>query len=128
MKKLINKVVNELSSLGLSPLVLQDLLENTDTAARSSKDKEKAAIGDEGLEGGSEETTPASSAAPVSNAVYEFSSTAEGIEPRLRLRLRSVGGFSEDEGEPGSVLWAIKQGKLEGDIGSKAAQLKRYSC
>ncbi|KAJ6535940.1 SPX domain-containing protein [Mycena vulgaris] len=63
LKKLINQVVTELSTLGLGPSVLQDLLQSgTDTSAKGK---------------GRETTT--------TRVVYEFNSDSGHIEPRLRL-------------------------------------------
>ncbi|KAF8592143.1 hypothetical protein K439DRAFT_1656201 [Ramaria rubella] len=112
LKKIINELVAELESLGLSPLVLQELLQEQDSYENSKraifrqrKGKERAS--DETpaeLEAGFQRLLTVSLPAPLSHsspakAVYEF--TDEGgsgdVVPRLRL-------WVEESGSPGSAL------------------------
>jgi len=76
LKKLINKVVNELASLGLSPAVLQELLEQRNNAG--SVLSEQPRLPPLGL-------TDPSTKSPYPRVVYEFSNASNPIEPRLRL-------------------------------------------
>lgn len=75
LKKLINKLVNELASLGLSPTVLQELLREADTINNTS------------AEGKQRETEPSQSTYLLGHppVVYEFNGDADHIQPRLRL-------------------------------------------
>ncbi|KZP27710.1 hypothetical protein FIBSPDRAFT_917852 [Athelia psychrophila] len=75
LKKLINKVVNELESLGLQPSVLQELLTSGD---------EPTAEGD--AISLLETISSSASICKAPRAVYEFSSASpESIQPQLRL-------------------------------------------
>ena len=98
LKKLINKVVLELTSLGLSPSVLHSLLQPKDAeSSRSIKGKERAA-GERPFESSEGEDTddPSTSSpnelqeqrsaeTPQPKAVYELVQDGERLEPRLRL-------------------------------------------
>ncbi|TDL24707.1 hypothetical protein BD410DRAFT_785400 [Rickenella mellea] len=84
LKKLINQMVQELGTLGLSPQVLQSLLHTTDcpSATLSVDDLAERALGDG--------TDPSSSKILTegnhhSKAVYELIRGDGRIEPRLRL-------------------------------------------
>ena len=93
---MINQVVLELSSLGLSPDVLHDLLKtgelekttNTserpaDTISAKEEDSERAVeIGATRL---TVESKPIRPSSPRSKAVYELIGAGDKIEPRLRL-------------------------------------------
>jgi hypothetical protein len=98
LKKLINEVVQELASLGLNPELIQEYLGTTVEPAVQASDADKASRADED---GFDQTPPSLPqaplhATPLSKLVYEFSETPEGIEPRLRLRLRSSSFTSEN--------------------------------
>ncbi|KAJ6617580.1 SPX domain-containing protein [Mycena sp. CBHHK59/15] len=102
LKKLINQVVMELSSLGLGPTVLHDLLQLSADTSGKGKGKERAST----------------------HVVYEFSSDSGRIEPRLRLwvdppnappppsRIVSAddddADVHEDESQVG-LLWALQR-------------------
>lgn len=75
LKKLINKVVNELAALGLQPSVLHELL----TPGHGSGDA--ASVNSDGVS--LSESTASSEKTP--KVIYEFSSSSDSIEPRLRL-------------------------------------------
>ncbi|KAH7922741.1 hypothetical protein BV22DRAFT_1016708 [Leucogyrophana mollusca] len=87
LKKLINQVVNELSSLGLSPSVLQRLLEQRDSSGIAKVQE----VGDD------ETPTSADQSGPHPNhiVVYEFASTSTYLEPRLRLSLKHPSADAE---------------------------------
>lgn len=89
LKKLINQIVRELSSLGLSPAVLQELLESSKQEADervASKGKGKAEPDDAAdLD---EEVMSAQAArrhGHVPRVVYEVTGESGRIEPQLRL-------------------------------------------
>lgn len=75
MKKLINKVVSELVSLGLQPSVLQELLKQGEISALESSHTVPL----------SESAVPSELLAQFPRVVYEFSSDLNSIEPQLRL-------------------------------------------
>jgi hypothetical protein len=79
LKKLINQVVNELAALGLRPSVLQGLLEQSDSTETRSHNWNQAV------------PVPECSHESLSypRVVYEFSSSSNSIEPRVRLRVKS---------------------------------------
>ncbi|CDO73928.1 hypothetical protein BN946_scf185016.g85 [Trametes cinnabarina] len=75
LKKIINQIVAELNALGLSPDVLHKVLQPQQDTDDSGKGKGKQKETDD-------EHTRAS-------IVYEFTTVADHVEPRLRLRLQS---------------------------------------
>ncbi|TFK37062.1 SPX domain-containing protein [Crucibulum laeve] len=96
LKKLINQIVNELDSLGLSPALLHELFE-PDAGQAEGKGKGKAKeIDPEApeLPGDGEDASGAHHNLP--RVVYEFNEDSNKIEPRLR--------FWVDLPEPGEVL------------------------
>ncbi|KAG1720102.1 SPX domain-containing protein [Suillus lakei] len=78
LKKLINQLVQELSSLGLSPTVLQQLLEQQNHANLTAKIEEIREQCDLVPDGDDDHQQHAT-------VVYEFTGTSSHIEPRLRL-------------------------------------------
>ena len=90
LKKLINRVVLELSSLGLSPTVLHELI--TDNEAGSSKDGDN----------GSEEATNSDSSAEGPRIVYELVEHSDRIEPHLKLWVDIPGTQDSADAEAGS--------------------------
>ncbi|EGN97125.1 hypothetical protein SERLA73DRAFT_110234 [Serpula lacrymans var. lacrymans S7.3] len=82
LKKLINQVVNELSSLGLSPSVLQQLLEHRETARIGNLD-------DVELDSHTTSDNTHNIFQPLHpHVVYEFATTSTFLEPRLRLSIK----------------------------------------
>ncbi|KLO14694.1 hypothetical protein SCHPADRAFT_826021 [Schizopora paradoxa] len=85
LKKLINKVVLELSSLGLSPAVLHDLLHSCEQGDINGKGKERQ-VGERPDDGGLvAQISEAGPSRQATKAVYEFVEDGGRIEPRLRL-------------------------------------------
>ncbi|KAH7909420.1 SPX domain-containing protein [Hygrophoropsis aurantiaca] len=82
LKKLINQVVNELSSLGLSPTVLQQLIEQRNVPGIAKVQE----IGGEGNNSDSQ---------PSRIIVYEIANSSTNLEPRLRLSLKHPGVDSD---------------------------------
>ncbi|KAF9218599.1 hypothetical protein BS17DRAFT_762140 [Gyrodon lividus] len=82
LKKLINQVVTELSSLGLNPSILQKLLEHGETIPGPASLQELG----ENLDCVTPEEEPESSHQPT--VVYEIASGSTYLEPRLRLSLK----------------------------------------
>ncbi|KAI9066199.1 hypothetical protein FKP32DRAFT_1589942 [Trametes sanguinea] len=74
LKKIINQIVAELNALGLSPDILQKVLQPQQQA-------------DEGNGKGKQKETDDEHAR--ARIVYEFTTVADHVEPRLRLRLQS---------------------------------------
>jgi hypothetical protein len=91
LKKLINQIVRELSSLGLNPDVLQELLEY------GEGETEKTEEADSTLDDHSSQTK--------AKIIYEVNTTSGHIEPRLRLWVNSGILSSSDSGSstPGST-------------------------
>ncbi|RDB26687.1 Transcriptional regulator of yeast-form-adherence 3 [Hypsizygus marmoreus] len=86
LKKLINQVVRELSSLGLSPAVLQELLEyskNESDELTKKKGKKRSEDGEEFDEDPSASTSAQRHHLP--HLVYEVTKDSGRIEPHLRL-------------------------------------------
>lgn len=91
LKKLINQIVKELSSLGLSPDLLHELLEVQDAYSFTSSTKDaggstspiSAVLTPPGLE--ADTTFP--------RVIYEFGEGSSKLEPRLRILLESLGGL-----------------------------------
>lgn len=83
LKKLINQVVKELFSLGLSPAVLQQLLEQQNNANFTAEIQDMQEHGN--LADISEDGHDAKRHATV---VYELSGTPAHLEPRLRLSIK----------------------------------------
>ncbi|KAG2138433.1 SPX domain-containing protein [Suillus bovinus] len=81
LKKLINQLVQELSSLGLSPFVLQQLLEQQNPASSAPQIEEIRQQCDRVSDGDGDHRGQAT-------VVYEFSGTSSHIEPRLRLSVK----------------------------------------
>ncbi|KAG6866165.1 hypothetical protein C0991_008119 [Blastosporella zonata] len=79
LKKLINQIVLELSSLGLSPALLHDLLEGSQKVSNSIGDSGSAAEEADGTEAKSTRRHH------LSKAVYEVTDGLGHIEPHLRL-------------------------------------------
>ncbi|KAG1847331.1 SPX domain-containing protein [Suillus subalutaceus] len=83
LKKLINQLVQELSSLGLSPIVLQQLLEQQNPASLTAQ-----------IEGIRQQCDRVSDSDDSDDhqlhatVVYEFTGTSSHIEPRLRLSVK----------------------------------------
>ncbi|EJD02279.1 uncharacterized protein FOMMEDRAFT_168777 [Fomitiporia mediterranea MF3/22] len=88
LKKLINKVVNELTSLGLSPAVLQNILQKNDTASGSAKGKQRA-FGERPEEivnvGDQDDGVADLSRPQTTKAIYEVIHDGEHLQPRLRV-------------------------------------------
>ncbi|GLB41102.1 putative SPX domain containing protein [Lyophyllum shimeji] len=80
LKKLINQIVRELSSLGLSPAVLQELLERT-------KQEQSAGSSDQSEEADPEKSSPHIRHHNLPKVVYEVTDQSGRIEPHLRLWL-----------------------------------------
>lgn len=81
LKKLINQLVQELSSLGLSPTVLQQLLEQQDPGSLTAQIEEirqQCDRVDDDDDGRQRHAT----------VTYEFIGTSSHIEPRLRLSVK----------------------------------------
>ncbi|KAL5489925.1 hypothetical protein ACEPAI_4757 [Sanghuangporus weigelae] len=95
LKKLINKVVGELASLGLSPSVLQTLLqpdESTFSSGSAGKGKQRAFGERSGELISSGFTTDPHDVSPTlrsarTKAVYEVVHDGDHIHPRLRIRV-----------------------------------------
>jgi hypothetical protein len=83
LKKLINQLVQELSSLGLSPIVLQQLLEQQNPASLTAQIEEIRQQCDRVSD--SDDSDDHQQHATV---VYEFIATSSNIEPRLRLSIK----------------------------------------
>ncbi|KAJ3569146.1 hypothetical protein NP233_g5238 [Leucocoprinus birnbaumii] len=99
LKKIINQIVQELSSLGLNPALLHELLErrddvsspkhsNDDIAALSLSTSGRVPTVDD-PQGSANDTGHASL-----KVIYEFSEDSEKIEPRLRIPVESLGNLS----------------------------------
>ncbi|KAJ7139076.1 SPX domain-containing protein [Mycena epipterygia] len=111
LKKLINQVVTELSSLGLSPAVLHDLLQSGTDATDKGKGKATMPTG----------------------VVYELNGDSGQIEPRLRLwvdpphppsppsRVEEVEEDDAEDGPPVALLWALQRHIEPPAAGSQAA-------
>ena len=113
LKKLINKVVGELASLGLSPSVLQTLLRSDEatifssvTGAGSNKGKERA-FGERSGEFISSEIpltdddrhdVSPGPRSPRTKAVYEVVRDGEHIHPRLRIQVATPESPREEDG------------------------------
>jgi hypothetical protein len=82
---LINQIVRELTSLGFSPAVLQELLEHSKNEAEAVEGHYKADRGDPNLADPSTDATHSN----LPKIVYEVESVSGRIEPRLRLWLHS---------------------------------------
>ncbi|KAJ7275691.1 hypothetical protein C8J57DRAFT_1177357 [Mycena rebaudengoi] len=92
LKKLINQVVSELTSLGLSPSVLQDLLQSNGDMSQDDEGREDAQAS--------------------TRVIYELNSDSERIEPRLRLWVDPpLGGPAdrEDNAPHVDLLWALQR-------------------
>ncbi|KAF9244265.1 SPX domain-containing protein [Melanogaster broomeanus] len=81
LKKLINQVVTELNTLGLSPSVLQQLLEHGETIVGPASLRELGGSLDCVTSEGRESTLQPT-------IVYEIASKSTYLEPRLRLSLK----------------------------------------
>ncbi|KAG5645958.1 hypothetical protein DXG03_004750 [Asterophora parasitica] len=111
LKKLINQIVRELSSLGLSPAVLQELLERSkeesDDLSLDPKGKKRADDADpnetqESSPSGSPSSSPPGSAVPtrrqnLPKVTYEVVDDSGRIEPHLRLWVDSPPGEGGSE-------------------------------
>jgi len=87
LKKLVNQVVNELSSIGLSPAVLQELLERSSSQIdllEKGVVNESAILDDPKLDDGHSMFTPVRPHTQP-KVVYEVNDLSGRIEPRLRL-------------------------------------------
>ena len=138
LKKLINRVVLELSSLGLSPTVLQELI--TDSEAGTSKDGDS----------GSDETAQSDSSTEGPRIVYELVEHLDRIEPHLKLWVdgpQVEGSTDTDAGSPDegpeeeggssremkpttNVLWSLHQKLQERqtvDPGSESPEISPVS-
>ncbi|KAG0695086.1 SPX domain-containing protein [Suillus ampliporus] len=80
LKKLINQVVQELSSLGLSPTILQQLLEQQNHASLTANLIEEIRTND--IPDGDDDKQR------HATVVYEFTGTSAHLEPRLRLSVK----------------------------------------
>ncbi|KAI5116690.1 hypothetical protein M0805_007511 [Coniferiporia weirii] len=97
LKKLINKVVLELSSLGLNPSVLHALLQSSDAASSSSEKGKQRAFGERPDELSTKELSvkglsssssgSEGSPLPSSKAIYEVVQDGDILQPRLRIRV-----------------------------------------
>ncbi|KAL0575704.1 hypothetical protein V5O48_006264 [Marasmius crinis-equi] len=89
LKKLINQVVSELNLLGLSPTVLQELLEERvreEVDRKDAKGKDKESQSNEGLELTADGDGRSYYSHP--RVVYEVNNSSGSIEPRLRVWLK----------------------------------------
>ncbi|KII85587.1 hypothetical protein PLICRDRAFT_321995 [Plicaturopsis crispa FD-325 SS-3] len=108
LKKLINKVVNELESLGLSPEVLQELLENGSVPVPGDiKGKGKAVDTDALLK---VELAETATAEHHPRLVYELSGDVDHIEPRLRFLITNTPDKEPplDTPDPTSLRWILQ--------------------
>ncbi|KAH8116989.1 SPX domain-containing protein [Phellopilus nigrolimitatus] len=105
LKKLINKVVLELSSLGLSPSVLHSILQSNDAASSSTNKGKQRAFGERPGELSSgevsvEELSGSSigkSSRPSTRAIYEVVHNGDRLEPRLRLWVGTTSNAEEED-------------------------------
>ncbi|KAI0079186.1 hypothetical protein K474DRAFT_1659490 [Panus rudis PR-1116 ss-1] len=81
LKKLINKVVQELTALGLSPDILQHVLQQAAIQSPSIKGKEREDSYFAESAGSSSNSLPA----PLPRITYELNTDSNEIQPRLRL-------------------------------------------
>ncbi|OBZ77302.1 Transcriptional regulator of yeast-form-adherence 3 [Grifola frondosa] len=84
LKKLINQVVTELTSLGLSPEFLHQVIQ-TSTISASDKGKQRAV---DPIQFNASIVAPRSS---LPRVFYELSNVDDHLEPRLRLRVDATG-------------------------------------
>lgn len=113
LKKIINQIVKELSSLGLSPALLHELLEAQDAHSfaplqLSEDDGNSVPLSNSGrVHLNTEEGLALNGRPGFPKVVYEFSEDSSKIEPRLRISLESLGetsnllsgGTQEKEGQ-----------------------------
>ncbi|KAF9007547.1 hypothetical protein BDQ17DRAFT_221387 [Cyathus striatus] len=103
LKKLINQIVRELSSLGLDPTLLHEIFDAPPKDEGKEKEKEKE-VDPEPAEdhGGTEAPEPHKPHSNFPKVVYEFNADSNRIEPRLRFWVNfpepssSSGGLSND--------------------------------
>lgn len=107
LKKLINQLVQELSSLGLSPIVLQQLLAQQHPASLTAQIEEIRQQCDRVSD--SDDSDDHQQHATV---VYEFTGTSSHIEPRLRLSVKyptdATDVASGHTTTPASILEALQ--------------------
>ncbi|KAG1810588.1 SPX domain-containing protein [Suillus subaureus] len=105
LKKLINQLVQELSSLGLSPIVLQQLLTQQNPASLTAQIEEIRQQCDRVSDSDGDHQRHAT-------VVYEFTGTSSQIEPRLRLSVEyptdATDIASEHTTTPDSILEALQ--------------------
>ena len=106
MKKLINKIVLELASLGLTPHVLQELLAHNEAVDGKGKGKQQ------------EELLESHTVLPEGyRVVYEVNEESNRIEPCLRFTVdvsEAEGNTAHDANESEapskrSLLWALQR-------------------
>lgn len=106
LKKIINQLVQELSSLGLSPTVLQQLLEQQNPASLTAQIEEIRQQCDR-VSNGDDDHQP-----HACTVAYEFSGTSSHIEPRLRLSVKhptdATDTASGHTTTPDSILEALQ--------------------
>ncbi|KXN82923.1 hypothetical protein AN958_02006 [Leucoagaricus sp. SymC.cos] len=93
LKKLINQIVKELCSLGLSPDLLHKLLDEQDSKSLTSLEPPNHATSSPSSpEGGRvpSNATSLNSGHAALKVVYEFSEQSSRIEPRLRISLETL--------------------------------------
>ncbi|KAG1883606.1 SPX domain-containing protein [Suillus subluteus] len=107
LKKLINQLVQELSSLGLSPIVLQQLLEQQNPASLTAQIEEIRQQCDRVSD--SDDSDDSDDHQQHATVVYEFTGTSSHIEPRLRLSLKYPTDATDSHTTtPGGILEALQ--------------------
>lgn len=105
LKKLINQLVQELSSLGLSPTVLQQLLEQQNPTSLTAQIEEIRQQCDRVADGDDDRQRHAT-------VVYEFTGTSSHIKPHLRLSVKHSTDASDIASghttTPDSILEALQ--------------------
>lgn len=97
LKKIINKIVKELSSLGLSPDLLHKLFEVQDerpfTHLKISDCDSTSALASSiaSIHLNAEDNHTLNNGASFPKVIYEFGEDSSKIEPRLRISLESLG-------------------------------------
>lgn len=103
MKKLINRVVSELSSLGLSPTVIHELI----TDGEAGADKEGEGSG-EGTSSSADTSGEGPSDRP--RIVYELVEHSDRIEPHLKLWVDVAEPLGTPDGEPSTPDEEVEEG------------------
>ncbi|KDQ52928.1 hypothetical protein JAAARDRAFT_39876 [Jaapia argillacea MUCL 33604] len=117
LKKLINQVVLELSSLGLSPPLLHELLQSPDKSNQSSPDINTPNL-PEPRDHESSSLVESTQHVHHPKVVYELADGSDGVHPRLRLWIDSP----EDDPE-GRFLVFESEPEEEGPNSSKLEEI-----